>query len=1821
MRLSVQGIYRVLLLKMIGMLIMASMPLYPVEAAPIFAGGDGSSGSPYVIENADQLNEIRNDLNASYKVIQDIDLSSYAAADGGQGWRPIGGIFAGKLDGGGHRITGLSIRRGDESNVGLFQSVSGTVISMSIVQAEVVGGDKSGILAGYMLNGTVENVHVSGELEGGSYVGGLIGEVQHSRVQSSGAAVAVKGNGSHVGGLIGSSANSTNTFILESYAEGNVDGQDMYVGGLVGLLMTGTVERSYASGEVAGHNEVGGLLGSAFYGSVIRDSYALGTVSGNTAVGGFVGNIYESEFSESYAIGAVTGNTSVGGFAGYTYNWTFEHLYWNNEAYWTAFGFSAGSITGFSGGDLYKAASFGGFDFGSKWAIAEGKSYPYLRGNAPLWLTDLTVTPDAGTAGNITPAWHSLVRQYDLSITGNVSSLTAVPVVANVGAIVEVSGMNGFNTGANAATLSINDPNGVRSPQVYALNIHKLNSASLSSDAALTDLRIDGVPISGFSSGTLAYSAVVPNSSTGVTITATPNHPDARYTVLGGSNLSLGDNTITVKVAASDGTTRTYTLTINRNRFAGGNGTEASPYLVENAEQFNDIRDDYQKAYRLIADIDLSVYATANGGAGWEPIYFEGKLDGNGHVIKGLTIDRPNEDVVGLFQYIYIGSVFDLNIVQASVVGKDNVGILAGLHNSNLVSKVRTSGSVSGRNNVGGLVGSLHSGTIRASSSVATVTGAGEAVGGLVGQGYSVIETSYAEGDIHGSNKVGGLIGEDIGGAISNSFATGKATANQASAGGLIGRSNQGSYTNVYSSGKVQGGSAAGGLVGTRTSSTFTRGYWNTSTTGQSAGSGSGTATGLTGYTTAQMKSSGSFSGWDFSGTWSIGATTTPYLRAAPLPLWLTGLTVTDNSGASVNVPAPDNLSRSSTVAVAYDVHSVTLSGTAVDPSAVISASGGSNLSVGGNPVAVTVTGANGDSGREYTLNVVRADPSGAGLSGITLSAGTLSPAFAEATTSYGVSVPYASSALTVTPYASNAGSTIKVNGTAVSSGQASGNIGLAAGANTVITIEVASQDGTNTKSYTLTVTRAAGSSNANLSALTTTGGMLSPTFSAATTSYTAAGVANATSTITVRPTVADATATLTVSVNGGTAVSVASGQNSSALALNVGVNTLEITVTAQNGSTKIYSISVTRAASTVATLSGLTLSSGAFSPGFNANTTSYTATAANGYSSVTVKPTATNAGATISVVVNGGDPIAVASGTDSTDLSLSTGSNTIQVKVLAQDGVTTRTYTITVTRSLSSASDMTAFSFAGLIPAVTGTIVGTNIALTVPYGTNVGDLIATFASSPASTVTVGGVTQTSGVTPNDFMSAVIYKVTAENGSTNKAYTVTVTVAANTDKELTAFSFAGLSPAVTGTISGTNVSLTVPYGTDVRALAATFGSSAGSTVKVGSAAQVSGTTANDFTSPVTYTVTAQDGSTKDYTVTVTVAANPSTGGGNGGTGGTGGGGNVDSAITGDDEIIIKAGQSGEYHRKGEISLLIPGGASEQDMILQVKKITDTTKLQNHGERLISPVYELLKKSSGKVAKSLSLRLYFDPALLRGNQQASIFSYDEKRQVWIELGGVIEGNSIAVEIDSFIKFAVLPVNKGPDGTTSPQFADIEGHWAASAIVQAAAAGMVTGYSDGTFRPNASITRAEFAVLLIKALKIQGEGPELRFSDNNAIGSWAKNEIALAVKEGIISGYSDGSFRPDALITRAEMAVMLANAQHVKPAANETTTFTDDAAIPAWSKGAIKAIAKQGIVQGRGGNQYAPMASASRAEAVVVLMKLIRIVNKEESMLKQ
>jgi hypothetical protein len=252
----------------------------------------------------------------------------------------------------------------------------------------------------------------------------------------------------------------------------------------------------------------------------------------------------------------------------------------------------------------------------------------------------------------------------------------------------------------------------------------------------------------------------------------------------------------------------------------------------------------------------------------------------------------------------------------------------------------------------------------------------------------------------------------------------------------------------------------------------------------------------------------------------------------------------------------------------------------------------------------------------------------------------------------------------------------------------------------------------------------------------------------------------------------------------------------------------------------------------------------------------------------VVTVPSGTSVTARVATFTAPGASVMVSGVAQTSGVTANNFTSPVAYTVTAADG-TTATYTVTVVPSPA----IIAYSLAGVPGIIDETATPKTIVVPVPFGTNVANLAAAFTTTgTGAVVTVAAVPQTSGATPNDFTNSVIvpvaYIVTAADHTT-ATYNVTVTVAANFAKSITAYSIAG----VIGTISETNKTITVamPFGTVVTSLTATFTSTGTGLPTVLGVNQISGTTPNNFTNPVQYTVIAADSTTATYTVTVTVA--------------------------------------------------------------------------------------------------------------------------------------------------------------------------------------------------------------------------------------------------------------------------------------------------------------------------------------------------------------
>lgn len=362
-------------------------------------------------------------------------------------------------------------------------------------------------------------------------------------------------------------------------------------------------------------------------------------------------------------------------------------------------------------------------------------------------------------------------------------------------------------------------------------------------------------------------------------------------------------------------------------------------------------------------------------------------------------------------------------------------------------------------------------------------------------------------------------------------------------------------------------------------------------------------------------------------------------------------------------------------------------------------------------------------------------------------------------------------------------------------------------------------------------------------------------------------------------------------------------------------------------------------------------------------------------------------------------------------------------------------------------------------------------------------------------------------------------------------------------------------------------------------------------------------------------VTAQDGTRKTYSVLVTrEQGSSSSGGGSSSTTSDDTGNSTDNTSNSTDGALkLPAGKAGQVSLGDAVKISIPANATDKELILTIEELTDSLKLITKNDVLASPIFEILKNFSENFIKEITLTFAFDPKILTDDQEPCVFYYDESKQVWVRVGGEISGNTITVEVNHFTKFAVFGVEKDSDSTSNTEqptsFNDISGHWAEDNIKQAVSAGIVSGYQDGTFKPNRAVTRAEFAVMLMNALKPQGDEAALTFTDKEKIGTWAQKSVMQAVYAGIITGHEDNTFRPDAEITRSEMATMIAKAWAQTVEVKTATGFADDKYIPDWAKGAAAAMKELGIIEGKSTNQFAPNDKTTRAEAVTVLLRML------------
>ena len=185
-------------------------------------------------------------------------------------------------------------------------------------------------------------------------------------------------------------------------------------------------------------------------------------------------------------------------------------------------------------------------------------------------------------------------------------------------------------------------------------------------------------------------------------------------------------------------------------------------------------------------------------------------------------------------------------------------------------------------------------------------------------------------------------------------------------------------------------------------------------------------------------------------------------------------------------------------------------------------------------------------------------------------------------------------------------------------------------------------------------------------------------------------------------------------------------------------------------------------------------------------------------------------------------------------------------------------------------------------------------------------------------------------------------------------------------------------------------------------------------------------------------------------------------------------------------------------------------------------------------------------------------------------------------------------------------------KSEEETQPASFRDVtRGHWAFASVERAAELGLVTGYSDGTFRPDTPVTRAQFVLMLWRMCGKPAAAKAASFADASA--DWYQDALSWAVEKGYVNGLSDTRFGPDTPITRQQAMAILFRLNGGQSGTELTLTgiyeqtFADSTTIAAWAKDATWWAVYHELVSGVGGSRIAPEANASRAQIAAILLR--------------
>ncbi|WP_025681551.1 cadherin-like beta sandwich domain-containing protein [Paenibacillus massiliensis] len=681
------------------------------------------------------------------------------------------------------------------------------------------------------------------------------------------------------------------------------------------------------------------------------------------------------------------------------------------------------------------------------------------------------------------------------------------------------------------------------------------------------------------------------------------------------------------------------------------------------------------------------------------------------------------------------------------------------------------------------------------------------------------------------------------------------------------------------------------------------------------------------------------------------------------------------------------------------------------------------------------------------------------------------------------------------------------------------------------------------------------------------------------------------------------------------------------------GLNPVQIKVTAENGNSNTYNLVVNRLGlvSNNAYLGELTLSGGTLSPAFAPKTAVYDVEVDNATRSITVTAATDDENATMTV--NGS---VVTSGVASEPITLSVGSNPITIVVTAQNGQT-KTYIIHVTRQAVAPSQdaaLTAITIPGLnlTPAFNPDV--EQYTATVNNATR-SVLISVATAQEGASILINGTSGNSAdIALTSGRNTVTIEVTAPDGSTKKTYTLLITRRTSSSDDTINNGNTGSTGGSSSTGGSTGGGGATPPPT---------GNNTSNSVQVlvnGQAESAGTLTTTDVNGQkiVTITVNAEaiaqklNSESQGTVVTIPVSGSDSENAGA-----------VIGELNGQTVKLMEDKQAVLVLQTEAATYTLPAqqiqiNSLAQQLGLNSNASLESIKLQVEIARLSNTTVQAAESAAQQGGYTLvGSPVEFNVTATYDGKKVAVNQFNSYVERTIGLPANIDPSQITtgivLESDGSVRHVPTKVtqvngayhaqinsltNSAYSVIYNPQtFADVANHWSKTEVNDMGSRMIVSGVSNNTFEPDRSITRAEFAAVVVRALGLKpGEGSN-SFSDVSD-SDWYADVVKTASSYSLIGGYEDGTFRPQERITRQEAMALIARAMKVTGldsqvpagAVQQLSSYTDAAQVASWAKEAAAASIHTGLVTGRGSNTIAPQQSITRAETAAILRRLLQ-----------